>query len=79
MITREQYLRIMLNSYCKDHAVDDSYKAGFIEGAHQADDSLLSFFKNWVHHSKNNFIFHERGFIDEESVINSFKSFLGYE
>ena len=80
MITREQHLNILLDITCKKNNIkDESYKIGFKDGAHAADSSTLNVFETWVKYQAKygRFLFHEKGFQDEEQMISDFKSWLG--
>lgn len=80
MITRNQHINIMLDRSCKENNIDNHlYKAGFLEGARLADESLLDTFKLWLNHSLKygKFLLDERGYQDEEEILKSFKRYLG--
>ena len=80
MITRKQHLNILLDIACnKNNIKDESYKTGFKDGAHAADNSALRVFEAWVRYQAKygKFLFHEKGFQDEEQMISDFKRWLG--
>lgn len=85
MITREQIIQFKANSaYVRNSShmtlnEADTYNMGYMDGAHEADSSLLETFEKWVKYQAKygKFLFHEKGFKDEEQMINNFKSWLG--
>lgn len=87
MITREQLIQFKANSaYIRNssHMTTnevEAYNMGYIDGAHESDSSLLNTFKAWIKYIVKNGIFmlHERGFQNEEEIIENFKSWLGYD
>ena len=87
MITREQSIKFKANSaYVRNSShmtlkEAEAYNTGYIDGAHEADSSLLNTFEVWIKHIAKNgtLTFHERGFQNEEEAIENFKSWLGYD
>lgn len=78
MITREQYLEILLKSICKTHHInDDAYKTGFMDGAHVADNSVLNTFEKWIKYAIKHDLFHKKEFQNEKRIIEDFKLWLG--
>lgn len=76
MITREQSIQFKANSaYVRNSShmtlnEAEAYNMGYMDGAHEADRSMINIFTLWVNHNN---IFSGK----EEEIIRDFKSYIG--